>query len=139
MGTQTIGTGRTPAKRLHSGVNQIAKRVSLSVSHSSGEVLKVAPLPNGAVVTDVVFYPGAALVANSVLRVGTSASAEMYMASATYTALVHASRGLGDRFKISLSDDVPKLEEWLTLSPITQQSVGYLGDVIVSYIMDNVP
>ena len=139
MGRQTLGSGRTPGRGLHSGLQAVAKRVSLSVSQSSGEVLNCIPLPHGAVVTDVVFYPGSALTANSVLRIGTSASAEMYMASATYTALAHATRGLGDRFRISVSDESPVRYEWLTLSPITQASVGYLGDVIVTYMLDNVP
>lgn len=140
MGTQTLGSGNTPAKRLHAGLQAVAKRVSLSVSHSNGEVLNCIRLPHGAVVTDVVFYPGSALKADSVMRVGTSASAEMYLPSATYTSVVaRATRGLGDRFKISLSDDAAKQFEWLTVSPITQQSVGYLGDVIVTYMLDNVP
>ena len=140
MGTQTLGSGRTPAKQVHVGLQAVAKRISLSVSHSSGEILNCIPLPHGAVVTDVVFYPGSALTANSVLRIGTSASAEMYLASATYTTVVaRATRGLGDRFKISLSDDAAVRYEWLTVSPITQQSVGYLGDVIVTYMLDNVP
>lgn len=139
MGTQTIGSGNTPSKAVHAGVNAVARRISLSVSHSSGEVINAIKLPHGATVLDVVFYPGSALKADSVLRVGTSASAEMYLPSLTYTALAHATRGLGDRFRISVSDDASKRFEWLTLSPITLQSVGYLGDIIVQYSMDNVP
>lgn len=144
MATLKLGAGRdnTPVRQVHEGNTIVISRISLSVSWSVGDVAIVGKLPVGAKVLDVTFLAGTALGAANASKLGTSASAEAFLTSATYTS-VHRTTitsSLGSRSEVSLSDDaIPRFQAVVFGSLAgTGLSVGYIGDVILNYTVEDV-
>lgn len=137
MATLDIGNvARNQAPAVHAGLNVAISRISLSVSLSAGDVHRIGKLPHGAIPVDAIFYRGSALGANGVLKLGTSASQEMFFGSATYSVTVNrTSVQLSTSRQISLSDDVMPRFEHLVMVGSAGISVGYVGDLIVYYRM----
>lgn len=124
------------AEAVEKGVNAAIFKVSLSVSWSSGDIHKIGKLPHGAIPLGAVFYPGAALSGVAVAKFGTSASQELFLASATYSQAAYTStRKLGPQMQISVSDDPGLAYEWVTMVATAGVSVGYVGDLVVNYKM----
>jgi hypothetical protein len=129
----SVGSVQPPA--VHAGVNAAVCRISVSVTTSAGDVLQIGRLPHGAVLLDSVFYPGSALNGVSVLRAGTSASAELFMVSDTYSvAVVRQLTTLAGQ-EISLSDDVMPRFIGVTCTTVTALTVGHHGTLVVQYKM----
>lgn len=139
MATIDQGGLRKPAKGIHEGINVAICRISLSVSWSSGDVHRIGKLPHGAVPVGAVFYPGTALPGTAVMKFGSSASQELFFASATYSIATQATRALGPRQQISLSDDFMAPGgrfEAIVMVATAGVSVGYVGDLEVRYVLD---
>lgn len=121
------------------GDNVAIFRVSLSVTLSSGDVHRIGKLPHGAIPVDAIYYPGAAAAAAQVIKFGTSASADMFFASASYSqaaaAIYRCTRKLGTTMQISLSDDAMPRYEAVTMTGTLAVSVGHIGDLILFYRM----
>jgi hypothetical protein len=134
MATITLGNVGQP-EAVEKGDNVLICHVSLSVSLSVGDVHIIGRLPHGAIPLDAVFYPGAAL-SNSILKFGTSASQELFFASASYSILARTTRNnLCTRAQISLSDDaMPRYENVVMVGTATV-SVGHVCDLVVYYKM----
>jgi hypothetical protein len=128
---------RNQPEMVENGINVAICHISLSASHSwsSGDVHRVGKLPNGAIPVDAVFYPGAATGGAAVFKFGTSASQELFFASATYSIVSRCARRLGVAAQVSISDDAVALYEWITMVATAGVSVGAVGDLIVWYKM----
>lgn len=131
-------TGNQP-EAVQVGDNVAICRISLSVTLSVGDVHRIGKIPHGAIPLDAVFYAGSALAANaSILKLGTSASNDLFFASATYSfagSVYRTTRPLGTAQQISLSDDKMPRYEALTLVGTAGLSIGFVGDLIVYYKM----
>jgi len=129
------------SEAVHVGINALIAHISLSASGSwsSGDVHVVGRLPQGAIPLDAVFYPGAAAAAGTVAKFGTSASQELFFASATYSQaaapIYRLNRKIGVTAQISLSDDARVLYENVVMVATAGVSVGHVGDLIVYYKM----
>jgi hypothetical protein len=136
MANVDIGLGAAGAQPqgLHAGPNQIVCRISISATTSAGDVLRIGKLPNGAIPTDVVFYPGAALAANTIWKFGWSASQAAFLTSKSYSAAVERGN-VALTSNISLSDDARVMYEHIVAVPTSVVSVGHVGNLVVSYLM----
>jgi hypothetical protein len=134
----TVKTGACNANQpraLHAGLICELMRLSLSVSNSVGDVVQFGKLPHGAIPIDAVFYPGSA-IAQTVAKFGTSASQELFFASATYSvAVARTTRPLGTAKQISLSDDFMPRYEHVVAVLTAAASVGFIGELAVFYRM----
>lgn len=140
MATVKVGLGAdgAQAEAVENGVNVAVCKISLSVSWSSGDIHYVGKLPNGAIPVDAVFYPGAASGGTFVAKFGTSATQELFFASASFStapASTRCSRRLGYAQQISISDDARVMTEPVTMIATAGCSVGYVGDLVVFYKM----
>lgn len=122
---------------VHAGLNALICRMSLSISNTpaAGDLFIIGKVPQGAIPIDAVFYPGAAHAAAQVFKMGTSASPELFFASASYSiALYRTTRpNLVTRQHISISDDAMPRYENLIVTPTSVGSVGHWGDFVVFY------
>lgn len=134
MANVDVGLGKSGAQPqgLHAGPNQVVCRISLSATTSAGDVLRIGKLPNGAIPTDVVFYPGAAFAAG-IWKFGISASDAAFIASATVSVMVRGNVALS--WQLSLSDDARVLFDYITGTPSAVVTVGHQGNLVVSYVM----
>lgn len=145
MATITLGNAQgLQAPGLHLGLNTLVCRLSLSVTLSVGDTHIIGKLPHGAIPTDAVFYPGAAYIATStgqVQKIGTSASPELFFASATFSVtpaftVQRTTRRLGTTAQISLSDDIqPRYENVVFVGTSNTFTVGHIGDLVIEYVM----
>lgn len=137
MATLDVGNvSRNQAPAIHAGVNTSISRISLSVSLSAGDIHRIGKLPHGAIPLDAIFYRGAGLAAQGVLKLGTSASQELFFASATYSLAVNRTLvALGSAQQLSLSDDVMPRYQHLVMVGGAGISIGHVGDLIVYYRM----
>lgn len=136
MANVDIAKGRAGVvpKALHAGVTRLICRVSLSATTSVGDVLRIAKLPHGAQVTDVVIIPRGAFAAK-ILGIGTSASPDAFFSSATFSVLTRAA--LGSTFKVSLSDDAIQRYDYVTIKQSAIMTVGHQMDVVLDYVFDD--
>lgn len=111
--------------------------ISLSVSNSVGDIVRVGKIPHGAIPTNAIFITGSALAANAgILKMGTSASNDLFFSSATYSfagSVYRTSRPLGTAQQISLSDDKMPRYEAITFVATGGVSIGFVGDLLVYY------
>jgi hypothetical protein len=143
MATIDVGGGRgaRQPEAVEKGTNVVALRISLSVTISAGDIHRIGKLPHGAIPLDAIFYTGSAFTDSSlghVLKMGTSASADMFFTSDTYSAgggtVYRTSRRLGLAMQISLSDDfMPRYENVVMVA--SGMSVGHIGDLVLYYKM----
>lgn len=129
-----LGSSRAQPQGLHAGPNVVVCRISISATTSAGDVLRIGKLPNGAIPTNVVFYTGAAFVANGIWKFGWSASQAAFLTSKSYSLAVNQ----GDvalTANISLSDDVRVNYEYITAVPAAVVTAGFVGNLVVSYVM----
>lgn len=119
-----------PVGRL--GTNTAVFHISASLSVSVGDTYVIGKLPNGAILAEAVFYPQGQVEA----KFGTSASLSLFFASATYVAGPYwNAKNLGPSVQISLSDDAALRYENVVMVPSLGLSLGYIGDLIVTYVM----
>lgn len=133
-----LGLDSNQPEAVENGINVAICKISLSSSWSSGDVHWVGKLPNGAIPVDAVFYPGAASGTTFVAKFGRSATQELFFASASFStapASTRCSRQLGYAQQVSISDDARVLYDYITMIATAGCSVGYVGDLIVSYKM----
>ncbi len=138
MATVKVGLGLdgNQPEQVHVGANVAVCKVSLSTSWSSGDVHVIGKLPNGAIPLDAVFYIGAATPAGFIAKFGTSASQELFFASASYSLQpTRCLRKIGTAQQISISDDARVLYENITMVATAGTSIGHVGDLIVYYKM----
>ncbi len=139
MATVKVGLGAdgAQAEQLQIGDNVAVCKISLSASWSSGDVHVIGKIPNGAIPLDAVFYPGAAAAAGTVAKFGTSASQELFFASATFSQAAapvwRMNRKLGYAMQISISDDARVLFDNLVMVATAGVSIGHVGDLVVYY------
>lgn len=138
MGTITLGNANVnQPEAVENGQNTAICKISLSASWSSGDVHRVGKLPHGAIPLDAVFYPGAGAAAGTVAKFGTSASQELFFASATYSQaaapVYRLNRKLGTTMQISLSDDAMPRFDYITMVATAGVSIGHVGDLVVWY------
>ena len=138
----TINTGafqRNQPEAIQVGDNVALIRISLSVSVSIGDVHRIGKLPQGAIPVDAIFFPGSAMAANTnIIKFGTSASNDMFFASASFSTgtAVRCTRALGTAQQISISDDsMPRYEAITMVNTGVALSVGFMGDLVVFYKM----
>lgn len=144
MATVDITNGKQP-EGVHAGLNVLVCRISLSVSVSAGDIHLIGKLPANAIPLDCVFYGGTAFTNTSlghVMKIGTSASQDMFFASATYSITnssaptIRNTRLLGTRVQNSLSDDaMPRYDNIVLVNTAPLMSVGYMGDFVLTYKM----
>ena len=133
---RTSGHLASQAAANHTGLNVEVMRLSLSVSNSVGDIVHIGKLPHGAIPVDAIYYPGSAVAAATVAKYGTSASQDLFFASATYsTAMVRCTRPLGTAMRISLSDDLGLRYENVTAVLTAAASVGFIAEIAVFYKM----
>ena len=135
----TVKTGACAANQpvaVHEGANHAVFRLSLSVSNSVGDVVQFGKLPLGAIPYLAVFYPGAA-IAKTIMKLGTSASQELFFASDTWSAAMAnvSTRPLGSAQKISLSDEAMPRYEHVVAVATAAASIGFIGELHVLYSM----
>lgn len=145
MATLTLGNAQgMQAPAVHAGLNTLICRLSLSVTLSVGDIHIIGKLPQGAIPTDAVFYGGAAFIATStgqVMKIGTSASPDMFFASATFSitpafGVQRCARRLGSSMQVSISDDVqPRYENVVFVGTSSTFTVGHFGDLVIEYVM----
>jgi hypothetical protein len=136
MATVTLSSANlNQPEAVEKGVNVQINRISLSVSWSSGDVHRIGKLPHGAIPLDAIFFPGTAHGAGFVAKFGTSASQELFFASATYSVSSRTIRALGTAKQVSLSDDAMPRFEYVTMVATAVISAGYVGDLITYYKM----
>lgn len=129
-----LGAANAQPQQLAVGPNQVVCRISISATTSAGDVLQIGKLPNGAIPTDVVFYAGAAFVANGIWKFGWSASQAALLSSKSYSLAVN--RGdVALTTNISLSDDAAVLFEHIVAVPAAVITAGHVGNLVVSYVM----
>lgn len=119
---------------VENGINVAICRISLSATTSAGDVLLIGKLPNGAIPTDCVFYPGPALAANTIWKFGWSASQAGLLTSKSYSAAVERGN-VALTQPISLSDDARVMFEYIVAVPTSVVTVGHVGNLIVNYKM----
>jgi hypothetical protein len=132
MATRYMGRvlNTQPMDRL--GTNTAVFHISASLSISVGDTYVIGKLPNRAIITDAVFYPQGQVEA----KFGTSASLSLFFGSATYVAGAYwNSKNLGPALQISLSDDAAVRYENVVMVANLGLSTGYIGDLIVNYVM----
>lgn len=127
-----LGQDRHQPEAVENGINTVVCRISLSATTSAGDVLRIGKLPNGAIPTDVVFYPAAAFAAG-IWKFGWSASQAAFIASATVSVMTRGNVPL--TANISLSDDARVMYEYIVGVPAAAVTVGYQGNLVVSYKM----
>jgi hypothetical protein len=131
-----LGADGAVAESVHAGVNVEVCKISLSVSWSSGDVHLIGKIPNQAIPLDAVFFPAPASGGTFVAKFGTSASQELFFASASFSlapANLRSSRRLGYGMQVSISDDARVLFDYITMVATAGISTGYVGDLIVTY------
>lgn len=136
MANVDIGLGAAAAQPqgLHAGPNQVVCRISISATTSAGDVLRIGKLPNGAIPTHAVFYAGAAFVSNGIWKFGWSASQAALLSSKSYSLAVnHGDVAL--TANISLSDDARVMYDYIVAVPAAVITAGYVGNLVVSYLM----
>ncbi len=122
----------TPPQSNRAAPNVVIFHISASRSVSVADTYLVGKIPHGAILTQAVFFPVGSIVA----KFGTSASLSLLFASATYSVGANLSTTrLGPAFQISVSDDAPVRYEAVTMVPSDGLSTGYLGDLVVTYVM----
>lgn len=132
MATKFMGRSRNAQPKDLLGANIAVFRISASLSVSVGDTYVIGKLPNRAIPVSAVFYPQGQIEA----KFGTSASLSLFFSSATFVlAAYFNSKGLGSAEQISLSDDVPVNYEHVTMVANVGLSLGYMGDLIVTYVM----
>lgn len=136
MATVNINGGRN-APAVHAGLNALICDISLSASGTTGvgDLLIIGRLPHGAIPIDSVFYPGPALNGVSVLRFGTSATAECFLASDTYSVAVARQITTLVGQHISLVDSAAVRYENVICTTGTALSAGNHGRFVVLYKM----
>lgn len=127
-----LGAAKAPPQGLHAGPNQVVCRISLSATTSAGDVLRIGKLPQGAIPTDTVFYPGPAFAAG-IWKFGVSASQAAFIASATVSTVTRGNVAL--TWQQSLSDDARVLFDYIVGVPSAVVTVGHQGNLVVSYVM----
>lgn len=132
-----LGLDRHQPEGVHVGENVLVCKVSLSASWSSGDVHLIGKIPNGAIPLEAVWYPGSAFAATGIAKFGTSASQELFLASASYaesgTMRYDSARKLGYSMQISISDDARVLYDYITMVATAGVSIGHVGDLVVRY------
>lgn len=138
------------ATAVEKAVNVVECRVSLSATASAGDVFRIGKLPHGAIPLDAIFYGDLAvdLSTGPALRFGTSASAEMFFASTSYSLamtnlngdVLRCTRQLGSGKQVSLSDDAMPRFEHIVMTHIAAGgagigSIGHYGTLVVYYKM----
>lgn len=136
MATLTLGNVK-PAGYVHAGLNVLLCKVSLSVTLSAGDVHIIGRLPRGAIVTDTVFYPGAAAPATIIAKFGTSKSQSAFFASDSWADVATLTRGAKRMGSvaglISLSDAGPDFENVVAVFSGAGVTVGHMCDLVVYY------
>ena len=136
MATVNLRPGQVAESPAASGSIDAIYKISLSVSLSVGDIHLIGKIPHGAIPVGAVFYPGLALAGTAVAKFGTSASQELFFASATYSqAVATSTRKLGVQMQISVSDESVVRYDNVTMVGTAGISVGYVGDLIVRYRM----
>lgn len=140
MATVKVGLGADGAQpESNITINEAICKISLSLTLSVGDIHLIGKLPNGAIPLDAVFYPGVGAAAGLVAKFGTSASQELFFASATYSQaaapIYRLNRKLGTAMQISISDDARVLFDYVTMVGTAGVSIGHVGDLIVYYKM----
>jgi len=140
MATIPVGNAvLNQVEAVHAGINAAECRISLSLTTSAGDVLRIGKLPNRAIPLDVVFYQGAAFPTNTIHKFGVSASDACFIASASYSAAVPVVRGnvslagLQRGGCLSRSDDAVQNFSYITTTPTAAVTVGYFGTLVVFY------
>lgn len=141
MGDVKIGLGKdgAQAQNCHVGPNTVVCAISISASGttSAGDRLLIGKLPTGAIPVDAVFYRGAAFLADGIWKMGTSASADAFIASGTFSALVtgRTIRGSMGMFQVSCSDDARVRYDYIVAVPAVAITAGVVGQLVVTYLM----
>ena len=136
MATIDVGqSARIPAKFVEQGLVGHVFRFSASLTLSAGDIFRLGKLPAGFIPVDAIWIPRAGSGGAGVVKIGTSASQELFFASATYSVVTRTIRPLGTTVRISLSDDVPRFDNVVAV-PTAGISVGHVGDLIVYGVND---
>ena len=137
MANVTLKCGLNQAEAVHVGLNAAICRVSVSFTTSAGDVLRIGRLPHQAIVTDCVFYAGAAHADNTILKFGVSGSEAALLTSDSYSVAPGVYRGDVNPINLdtSRSDGDAQRFRYITCTPTSVVSVGHLGTLMVFYKM----
>lgn len=138
MATRTLGSyvNNQPVF-IEVGPNALIIRISLSTTLSPTDIWNIGKLPVNAIPLDAIFYAGNATgMATFCAKFGTSASPDLFFASATYSVGVYrAATRLGTTAQVSLSDDkMPRFHN-VQMVGTAGATLGYLGDLVIYYLM----
>jgi hypothetical protein len=132
MATRFMGRVLNSQPQFGRGTNTAVFHISASASLSSGDTWVIGKLPHGAIPVQAVFYTQGQVEA----KFGTSASLELFLDSATFVAGAYFStKLLGPSQAISVSDDIALRFERVTMVANAGLSLGYVGDLVVTYVM----
>jgi hypothetical protein len=139
MATVYMGDWSAAAPTSRRGANIALFRISASTTVSVGDTWVIGKLPHGAIPVGAVFYAAAQVNA----KFGTSASLELFFVSDTYSTVAGAQGGgvqsnlrLGSAQQISCTAaDAQQFEKVTMVAGTTDASLGYIGDLVVTYLM----
>lgn len=132
MATRFMGRVLNSQPQFSRGTNTAVFHISASASLSVGDTWVIGKLPHGAIPCHAVFYAQGQIEA----KFGTSASLELFLDSATFVSGAYtSSKLLGPSQAISVSDDIALRFERVTMVSNLGLSLGYIGDLIVTYVM----
>lgn len=136
MATFYANKGKVANLGDYHGENAVWSSYSSTATLSSGDVVVACRLPAFCKVTDVVLIPGAAAGGSGVFQVGTSASAEQFLTSATMSAnlAVVASKASALGYQFSASDAATIRYEEVIVTPRSGVTAGRWFDILVRYV-----
>lgn len=144
MANVTLGpAGVNQPEAVHAGVNSAVCIISISATSSAGDVLRIGKLPNRAIPLDAVFYVGAALATNTILKFGVSGSEAAFLTSKSYSTAGAVERGnvslAGLVGLLSKSDAATQLFTYITCTPTVAVTAGQIGVLVVTYRLPGQP
>lgn len=144
MANVNIGfTSTNQPEGVHAGVNAAVCRISISATTSAGDVLRIGKLPQRAIPLDAVFYPGAALVTNTIAKFGVSGSEAAFLSSKSYSTAGAVERGNVNLSTLtallSKSDEATQRFTYITCTPTDALTAGHYGTLVVFYKVPGQP
>lgn len=146
MATIPVGNAvLNQVEAVHAGVNAAVCKISLSLTTSAGDVLRIGKLPHRAIPLETVFYPGAGFVSNGIHKFGVSASDACFLSSRSYSSGELVIRGnvtlagLQEGSCLSRSDDAVQRFSYIVHTPAIALTVGHVGTLVVFYKVPGQP
>jgi hypothetical protein len=132
VATQYLNAAASAAPRGQRGPNIVLFRISASLSLSVGDTWVIGSLPANAIPVGAVFFPAVQVNA----KFGTSASLELFFVSDTYSTVAGAQGGgIQSNLRLGTAQQLAAADNVTMVAGTTDASLGYIGDLVVTYLM----